>query len=191
MGRDDPIHSPLCCPRPEIVWFPFGLVGALLLARRRQFDALYSTSSPETDHLIAAVLKWVTGTPWIADFRDGWTFESTRVGRQQGLRSKVEGRMERMVVRLADRVVTVNEVIARDLRTRYPQWRNKVITITNGFDSDDLIEARAPGAPSDFRIVHTGRLSGVEEVPRSPGSLQRWRIYAAVRSGWLTACELS
>lgn len=151
----------LAVPDPEIVWFPFGLRTALSLARRGGWSALFSTSSPETDHLVAAFLKWRTGLPWIADFRDGWMFEPPRAARQTvRWRSWIETHLEQLTVHLADRVVVVNDVMASDMKRRYPDSAYKVRVITNGFDPADFALVERPPVSPDFRLVHTGRLSG-------------------------------
>lgn len=150
-------------PDPEIIWFPFGLRAAFKSLRDEDWDALYSSSSPETDHLVAAVLKWRSGLPWIADFRDGWMFEPLRRARTTSrFRRGIERLLEAVVMRSADAVVTVNEVIAADFRARYPFKAAKVFTIPNGFDLEDF-EALPPNAVTGkFRIVYTGRVSGSE-----------------------------
>ncbi|MDX6642953.1 MAG: hypothetical protein QOD76_915, partial [Solirubrobacteraceae bacterium] len=58
-------------------WLPFALPRALSLARRERFDCVITTSPPHSAHLIGLALRR-RGVPWVADFRDGWTFESDR-----------------------------------------------------------------------------------------------------------------
>ncbi len=55
-------------------WLPFALPAALGLARRRRFDCVLTSSPPPSTHLIGLALRR-RGIPWIAELRDGWTFE--------------------------------------------------------------------------------------------------------------------
>jgi glycosyltransferase involved in cell wall biosynthesis len=148
-------------PDPEIAWYPFAVRRARQILRAVDIGALYSSSSPETDHLVAWKLKRETGLPWIADFRDGWMFETHRAVRnREGLRRRAELRLERAVVGTADSIVTVNELIADDFRSRYPAAAHRVHVIENGFDPDDLGGlTRHRTADGKMRIVYTGRLA--------------------------------
>ena len=60
-------------------WVPFALARAIGLARRERFDCVITTSPPASAHLIGLALR-PHGLAWIADFRDGWTFETQRSG---------------------------------------------------------------------------------------------------------------
>jgi glycosyltransferase involved in cell wall biosynthesis len=156
------IQARYCVPDPEVTWLPSAVLRGMRVLRSESVDVLYSTSSPETDHLVAWILKSLTGLPWVADFRDGWVFEPLRGARLTvPWRARTELFLEGAVVAAADAIVVVNDVMAQDLNRRYPSAAHKVTTITNGYDPDDL---PAPTSRSNndtfFRIVHTGRVSG-------------------------------
>ena len=58
-------------PDPEIGWMPFAIAAAVRAHSIVRLDALYSTSSPVSAHLVAGTVKRLTG-PWVAEFRDPW-----------------------------------------------------------------------------------------------------------------------
>ena len=58
-------------------WLPFALPRALSLARKGDFDVVLTTSPPQSAHLVGLALAR-RGLPWIAELRDGWTFEPPR-----------------------------------------------------------------------------------------------------------------
>src|SRR6266566_2209801 len=58
-------------------WLPFALAQGLTLARRRKFDCVITSSPPQSAHLIGLALQR-RGISWIAELRDGWTFEPPR-----------------------------------------------------------------------------------------------------------------
>jgi glycosyltransferase involved in cell wall biosynthesis len=106
-------------------------------------------------------LKQETGLPWLADFRDGWMFEPLVSGRRgPGFWPGLSARLEQKVVLAADRLVTVNDIIADDLIQRYPEAAAKVSVITNGYDPEDFLPLhRQENHPRKFRVIHTGALA--------------------------------
>lgn len=139
-------------------WVPFALPRALELTRRRRFDCVISTSPPESAHLMAAVLKRLRGLAWIADFRDGWGYETNHFDWPLGAQHRVDLALERAVARGADLVVGVTEPLADDLRERAGA---RATAITNGYDPEELVSATKPEvglAPERYSLVHTGRL---------------------------------
>lgn len=186
------VSRTLAIPDPEVIWLPFGLFAALGALRRNRYVALYSSSSPETDHLVAALLKLLTGLPWVADFRDGWMFEPTRNIRVESKwRRWVEGALEASVLRLSDAIVTVNEVIADDFRARYPSSTSRVFSIPNGYDAQDLRATAPKPVDGKFRIVHTGRLSASESARSISGLLEALRVLKESNPGMLDVLNVT
>jgi glycosyltransferase involved in cell wall biosynthesis len=153
-------------PDLEVVgWVPFALPRALALAQRERFDCVITSSPPQSGHLIGLALQ-KRGVPWVADFRDGWTFE--RQDRELGLFEGLDRRLERLVATRADAVSAVTEPIADDLRKRFDRT---VATITNGFDPElvGAVSGSADGLLSAVRrsIVHTGNLAFGGRSPES------------------------
>ena len=106
-----------------------------------------------------------TGVPWIADLRDGWTFDPPRPAWPTSLQSALDGRLERHALARADRVVAVTPPIAQDLERKLGR---PVSVITNGFDPEERVAADSPALdPDRHSLVHTGRLSVVGRSPRT------------------------
>ena len=91
---------------------------ALQLQRERRFDCVITTSPPESVHVVGRALRR-RGVPWVADIRDGWTFEpiAPRVP-DRALQRRLDERLERRWLGAADAVVCVAEPAAEDLRER-------------------------------------------------------------------------
>lgn len=146
-----------------LTWAPFVLGAALRLVRRHRFDAVLTTSGPESLHLVGLALGR-RGLPWVADFRDGWGFESLRDWPTQP-QWMLDRWLERQVVNHADGVCAVTEPIAADMRDRFgvDAW-----TITNGYDPEDPALADAPAIqpePGVHRLLHSGRMASSEHDP--------------------------
>jgi glycosyltransferase involved in cell wall biosynthesis len=140
-------------------WLPFSLPAALRLARRRRFDCVLTTSPPPSVHLIGLALRR-SGIPWIAELRDGWTFEPPHAPWPLRLQHQVDRRLEGQVLRHADAVIGVTRPIVEDIRARLGVDAELV---TNGYDPEDVLPA--PEAldmllnANRHSLVHTGRLS--------------------------------
>ena len=146
-------------------WLPFALARARALAAG--MDAVITTSPPHSGHVVGLALQ-ARGLPWVADFRDGWTFESDRPAWPLGAQRTLDEGLERAVARRADALVAVSEPIAADLRARFQRG---VVTITNGFDPDEHVSAAAAPHPvpaSDrHTVLHAGRMAFAGRSPRT------------------------
>lgn len=144
-------------PDVRILWLPKAVLTGLRAISREKIDIILSTSPTNSMHLIAAVLSLISGKPWVADFRDGWIYESINPFlRHDCWRRRVESRLEKWVVSRACAVVAVSKPITDYFRTTY-FLNNKYFTITNGYDPSDW-ENIIPITRKDkrFRFVYTG-----------------------------------
>jgi glycosyltransferase involved in cell wall biosynthesis len=139
-------------------WLPFALPSARRLARERRFDCVLTSSPPPSTHLVGLALRRL-GIPWIAELRDGWTFEPPHPVWPLGIQHAADRALERRVLTRADAVVGVTRPIVEDVRERLGV---DAVLITNGFDPEETEKAgEADGLldPERRSFVHTGRLS--------------------------------
>lgn len=136
------------------------------ILKENDIDIIYSTSAPYTDHLIAMEIKKKTNKPWVADFRDPWIGNDTIMNRYSDKRIEIEKGMEEKVISLADIVINVTEPITDMYKERYPKYKDKFITITNGFDGGDK-ECIKKIESNKFTINYAGLL----DSSRTPKSL--------------------
>jgi glycosyltransferase involved in cell wall biosynthesis len=140
-------------PDEFVGWAPGALLTALRAVRRYRPDVVYSTSSPVSAHAVALALKQLTGVPWVADFRDAWTLNPEGAHLYRGL----SRRLERAVVRHADRFVVVDDSVwIRGV----PEGDPRRAVIRNGVDLDDLPALAPRSESSRFRLAHVGMLYG-------------------------------
>lgn len=156
-------------PDGQLGWLPHALWVGLRLIRQHDIQLLYSTAPPFSSHLLAAGLQMLTGLPWVADFRDTWTYDPLDSAlTDMPRRLQIERWLEKMVVHRAQRVVTVTDVACEDFGKRYPQIKGSLRCIPNGFDPDDLPEVHTqPLDDGVLRLVYTGTFS-YSHVSRSP-----------------------
>ncbi len=138
----------------------FRVVKRLML--EAPFAAVYSTFPPLGVHLLALLVKRRYGVPWVADFRDplvGNPFRST-----SGLPAMVDGLIERVIFRHADKIIGVTNRFVEDWGQRYPQLADKMHVIWNGFDPADPLTP-LPLRPGPRKVLsHIGDIYGA----RSP-----------------------
>ncbi len=60
-------------PDRYVGWLPQAVKTGRRLLQELEFDLIYASGPPFTTFLIARKLSSVGGTPWIAEYRDGWS----------------------------------------------------------------------------------------------------------------------
>jgi glycosyltransferase involved in cell wall biosynthesis len=171
-GRPHPL-SRVLVPEPLVLaWVPFALPTALRLHRERRFDAVITSSPPESAHLIGRALAR-RGVAWVADVRDAWTFESLRPPFPTAAQRRLDERLERGLLRGADVVTCVSRPAADDLRSRVGA---NVELVPNGWDPELAPPGDGDGGrgddaarfldPDRVSIVYTGRFGGYGRDPR-------------------------
>ena len=126
-------------PDPLVGWArrSFGPLSRLLADE--PIDAIYSTFSPPSAHLLGRRLQRAIGVPWIADFRDLWTDDYAYAAPRW--RRMLDRRIENTLLRSADRVVAVTDAQRDILADHAPDRCHRFVTITNGVDLADLPSA--------------------------------------------------
>ena len=149
-------------PDGAIGWYPFAVQAGKDYISRKGVDLIYSTSSPETSHLIACYLKKKTGLPWVADFRDLWT--ANPYYDRSSFRKRIEKVVESHILKHADAAITVSKVLAHKMHSYLPFLNGKIYVVPNGYDEDDF-QAIQYTPPSKFIIIYTGRLYRFKRDP--------------------------
>jgi len=172
-------------PDTYIGWYPFALREGKKVLRGKSIDAIYSTSPPETSHLVAGRLHAVSGIPWVADFRDPW-MNLYLLPTPTPLHARLHEKLERRVCREASVVVT--SPWHRDvLAAKYP-WMKRMALIPNGYDPSHLESVMDIAPPADhFEIVHAGMLT--QKRSAAP-FLQALRIFLDEVPGALERCRV-
>ncbi|MDP9285537.1 MAG: glycosyltransferase family 4 protein, partial [Actinomycetota bacterium] len=100
-----------------VTWLPGLLVALRRLVDRDAIDCLVTTSPPETAH-VAGLMLGARRPAWIADFRDGWTFEPWRDPFPTSAQRTLDTWLERRVAQAAQVTIGATRPIAEDLARR-------------------------------------------------------------------------
>lgn len=149
----------LCIPDAQIAWF--STIPALRPAR--ECDLIYVSCTPFSSSVSGAILKRLTGRPLVVDFRDAWALNPH--ARPHRLPGAIMSRLERLVLDSCDVLVVNTDGAARLYAEAYPEHREKIVAIPNGYDA--LTPVERPRVDGDFQIMHVGSFYG----PRNPDAL--------------------
>jgi glycosyltransferase involved in cell wall biosynthesis len=128
---------------------------------------VFTTSSPDSAHLLGRRVKRATGLPWVADFRDPWTGRLAYAP-PTSLHHRLHVAQEFSCLREADAVVVTTPETRDDFLARHPGLDPaKFHVIPNGFDEDDFTAASAELAAGacawipagGFPVLHAGQLN--------------------------------
>jgi glycosyltransferase involved in cell wall biosynthesis len=161
-GSAGGLRSRLLVPDPFVVsWMPFAAAAARRVLEERTIDCLITSSPPDSIHL-AALRLGRRRPPWIAELRDGWTFEPLRPPFPTAPQRRLDARLERAVAERADGLVAATGPIGEDLERRFGR---PVTTVRNGWDpalESEISTAEAPALePDRVNLVYTGSLGGI------------------------------
>lgn len=149
-------------------WKPFAVKAGDELLEQEDIDAIISSSSPVTSHLIARELKAKYKIPWVADFRDLWSQNHNYS--YSPIRKLFDRRLELKTLSTADALVTVSQPWAEKLSALH---KGKVTyAITNGFDPAEVNNPPA-ALTTKFTITHTGSIYAGGQDPS--------RLFVALR----------
>lgn len=146
-------------PDEEKKWKKPVLRTAKTLLEKEKFDAIISSSSPVTCHVVASKLSQKYNLPWIADFRDLWTQNHNYSF--CFLRKWLEKRYELKTLKRAKLLVAASPVWAEKLGSFH---QKKAIGITNGFQPE-LVNKEKTNSFSKFTIVYSGTLYSENQDP--------------------------
>jgi len=156
-------YGVLIFPEEHKLWHKYGVREGLRYLQGAKIDAILSSSSPITSHLIANSLKKKFPRPWLADLRDLWTQNHYYLFGP--LFKFIERNIELNTLSRADLLVTVSRPLATRLSTLHSSKTCQ--SIPNGFDPDDYKFSSQP-LDEKFSIVYTG---GLLQGKRDPDSL--------------------
>jgi glycosyltransferase involved in cell wall biosynthesis len=144
-------------PDTYIGWYPFAVRAAKRALGSEHFDAIYSTSPPETSHLIGLKLHRISALPWVADFRDPW-INLYRFAPPSSPHRMLYEKLQSKICSRAG-VVVASKWNLELLEKKHSPIRH-IKYISNGYDGEKLEGIFSLSPPREpFTILHAGMLS--------------------------------
>lgn len=149
------IRGNLFIPDPKVFWRKPSVKFLTDYLKANPVDAIISTGTPHSMHLIALDLKNQIGLPWLADFRDPWSeLDMLKSYNILPPIMKIYRKLEKVVITNSDVNIITSKTWAKDLEAL---GAKKVEVITNGFDEADFNFKIEPY--NDFVVSHFGLLN--------------------------------
>jgi glycosyltransferase involved in cell wall biosynthesis len=151
-------------PDPYVGWAGRARGVARRLLARGGFDAVLTSSPPDSVHL-AAPRPRRFGVPWVADFRDPWMGLYFRTPPTAAHRAR-QAALERRVLEEADLVLVASRSHEERIGAGSGAKPRRVLHLPNGFEPDESSAAAPAPAPSAerFELVFTGTLALMPDV---------------------------
>ena len=144
-------------PDTRFPWYFSTVSKAIQIVKDEKIDLIFSSSPPQTNHLIARKVARKTHLPWVADFRDPWTdvFWLLNNSIRWKWINAIDKRIERKTIAKMDAIITVGPSLVEILQRKTDK---KINLITNGYD-DVYFSNFHYKKNTKFRITYAGSLS--------------------------------
>jgi len=138
-------------PDNKIYWLPF------LWRKIKSADIIIVSCPPFSPMLTLFLAK---DTPCVIDYRDKWT--ESYLGKyffkaEEHLAKKIENKC----IDKSAAVVTVTEKIGEYLKKKYPENKNKIHLIRNGFDEELFLKATKRKKTDKFTLTYMGSFNNI------------------------------
>ncbi len=151
-------------PDPLVGWVPTAYIKGLNICHTDDIDLIYVSSPPMSATIVGYLLKRRTHIPLVIDFRDPWTLlQDPVMSYPSRFHQSIDQQLERHILREADQIITATPPMAQGYSIAYPEVKDKITTICNGFDSADF--KQPPAKFEKFTITYTGSLVGSGHRP--------------------------
>lgn len=138
--------------RPEHTgWYYTAVKEGHRILDRLSVDVIFSSFPPPAPHFVAAKLQQKTHIPWVAEFRDPWSFNP--YSHYDVFTGAIARLIEKRTIRGSSLLVAISGGMAKVLEKLHTK---KVHIIHNGFDEEDYQGAVSPLLK--FTITYTGNI---------------------------------
>ena len=143
-------------PDRFLAWVPCAYRQGLDIIEREKIDIIYSSGEYFSSHIAALLLHNKKNIPWIAEFRDPWSKNPSRVKKSFFYRI-IDRAMERTVVKKCNAVIAVTPFLTHQLQTLYPSApQHKFFTIPNGYDPEAFPFLKQKKMYTRFTLCYCG-----------------------------------
>ncbi|MFU8812257.1 MAG: glycosyltransferase [Balneolaceae bacterium] len=136
-------------------WVEPAVEKALQVIREHDVSIIFSTSPPQSNHLIAASLKEKTGVPVVMDFRDDW-LDSHLIRYPTRWHRRRMAHLEQKTLGSADALTVINGAYQDSFRQRHADLNIPVEVVPNGYDAAQFAAAESTDGHDRFVIAYTG-----------------------------------
>lgn len=151
----------LAYPDAMKYWKKPAIEAASQIIENEKIDAILSSSSPVTAHIIAHELKEKYNIPWVADLRDLWNLNPYI--NQNFIKDYFERKLEIKTFKNVDTLTTTTELAKQTLQTIHPN--KKIVPVVSGFDSEEYSEIKQTKNTDKLTLIYAGSLYNGKRNP--------------------------
>lgn len=150
----------LLLPDHMVRWIPLAVRRARRIVEEEDIRVVFTSSPPESTHLVGLRLHDSLGLRWVADFRDLWTEKTMLFRPASRWHDRAVRALERRVFRSADHVIANTPQNLARYRRRFALPDDRVTMIPNGFDPRDAatIALPPPQPRGAMRLGYAGNM---------------------------------
>ncbi len=155
-------------PDARIYWVKPSVTYLYDYLKKNPVDAIVTTGTPHSLHLIGLQLKQKLNIRWIADFRDPWTgvyyLKAMKLSSSSLRKHK---KLEKEVLLNADEIITVGTNLKKNLAALVAEKDigPKIHVISNGYDTDNNTTRPETILDRKFTLVYIGLFSKEQNHP--------------------------
>ncbi|MBK8937100.1 MAG: glycosyltransferase [Polyangiaceae bacterium] len=167
VGQVGALARHLLVPDPQVLWQPDAQRALVQRLRSpRAEDVVFITAPPFSAFLAAPAARAAGKAAIVLDYRDEWLTIRSQFEMMGALSRALGGPLEHLVLRSAHMVTTATDAFRDNLLSHFRFLDPaRVVTIENGFDTDDF-PATLPEPPGDrFVVTYAGSVL-VQNSPR-------------------------
>lgn len=140
-------------------WLPGLLLTCIRLIKREKIKGVVFSCGPFSAALTGILLKKIFEVKMVLDYRDYWTISPylRKIPRFNRFLNLLQKPLEKMLLRSADRLITIQQTMEEKYENIFPFLKGKVNTIFNGFDASDF-SGDEHGLFEKFTLLHLGNI---------------------------------
>ena len=129
-------------------WVRTAIPAGRQLIKEWKPEIIFASAPPNTGLMVASRLARAHNIPWVADFRDLWV-DNPYYG-EPGWRKRIDGMLERRILRPAAGLVTVSPIWAEQLGRRH---RKEATVVYNGYAEEDFPRVAPPADRGEILTI--------------------------------------
>lgn len=145
-------------PDQDGAWIALSLLPALRLIERNKIDLIISSAPPFGAHILALLLKKLTGRPWVAQFGNPWTGNPS-ISWNYGIFDKCARWFDRKIAMNADVIFGIDEILIDCIRSL--GRIHNIYLQPNGYDPAHYSPTDLPCGK--FTVTYTGSLYNMHD----------------------------
>ncbi len=148
-----------CVPDIFIGWVLPAIISGFRIIKREKIDIIYVSCSPFSAGIIGWWLKKLTGVPLAIDYRDPFGLDKTKyqkIWKPTWFRIPIDRWIAGTILKSCDLFTVTTEETRELYIEQFPNVKDKIHTVYNGFDHHLLEDIKDQEKFSKFTIIYTG-----------------------------------